>query len=490
MSSSTFARWSVSAHLGGRRAVVVFAEAHEAERSIRARGREVIVFQKHTHRGAIAILITLRLGRVMKAVLYVSNFHRHDAGGSVGGNDVVWEPRETGHALSPGSSGYSLGFRNRLTRRRLAQLSRSSGGRCPDRRVLTNHRGCSGSVGILQISRAARGSGVELLCLYMTRSQVRREALQDAAVGCTTLAPLRETSSRRRFCALYILYRPCVPRCVHLYVARVQSTCAVARDTPNIGCDSGEKGAEMLVMTRVRDGPSGPGAERGMQHGNVQAGLSGGLALSAQPRAATYRHLQRSYHSRTTTHPSLLSLQTIMFAGPSTSTDTSQSSFVSIFNAALETYKRKTKNDLASHPLLPSLQSCDSPEATLTVLREQIPTFGQSQNGDDGFTKWVTPTVNVLYAFSSTLGQGVGLAFPPANAIFAGIGVLLMAAKDANSSKDKLVDLFNRIERFFGRLEIYTGITPTAAMRAIIVDIMVEVLTILAIATKEVKRGG
>jgi hypothetical protein len=103
-------------------------------------------------------------------------------------------------------------------------------------------------------------------------------------------------------------------------------------------------------------------------------------------------------------------------------------------------------------------------------------------------------------------------AFPPANAIFAGIGVLLMvgvlhrsllqpiltrmaltasqAAKDANSSKDKLVDLFNRIERFFGRLEIYTGITPTAAMRAIIVDIMVEVLTILAIATKEVKRGG
>jgi hypothetical protein len=98
-----------------------------------------------------------------------------------------------------------------------------------------------------------------------------------------------------------------------------------------------------------------------------------------------------------------------MSAGPSTSTDTSQSNFVSIFNASLETYKRKTKNDLASHPLLPSLQSCDSPEAILTVLREQIPAFGQSQNSDDGLTKWVAPTVNVLYAFSATLGQGVGL---------------------------------------------------------------------------------
>ena len=60
---------------------------------------------------------------------------------------------------------------------------------------------------------------------------------------------------------------------------------------------------------------------------------------------------------------------------------------------------------------------------------------------------------------------------------------------NTSASQDKLVELFNRIERFFGRLEIYIGIIPTTAMRAIIVDIMVEVLTILAIATKEVKRG-
>ena len=80
-----------------------------------------------------------------------------------------------------------------------------------------------------------------------------------------------------------------------------------------------------------------------------------------------------------------------------------------IFNAALEQYKRKTKKDLASHPLLPSLESCSSPEAILTVLRAQIPGFSESQNGDDGLTKWITPTVNVLYAFSDSLGQGIGL---------------------------------------------------------------------------------
>ena len=63
------------------------------------------------------------------------------------------------------------------------------------------------------------------------------------------------------------------------------------------------------------------------------------------------------------------------------------------------------------------------------------------------------------------------------------------AAKDVSGGRDKLIELFNRIEHFFRRLEIYTGITPTTAMTDIIITIMVEVLTILAIVTKEVKRG-
>ena len=78
-------------------------------------------------------------------------------------------------------------------------------------------------------------------------------------------------------------------------------------------------------------------------------------------------------------------------------------------------------------------------------------------------------------------------SYPPFSAYFD--AHVPQTAKDATSSRDKLIDIFNRIERFFHRLEIYTGIIPTAAMRDIIIEIMVEVLTILAIATKEVKRG-
>ena len=207
-------------------------------------------------------------------------------------------------------------------------------------------------------------------------------------------------------------------------------------------------------------------------------------------------------------------------------TSTSHSNFASVFNAALEKYNRKTKQDLAKHPLLPRLQSCNSPEAILVALREQTPNVNQSQNGgDDGLTTWVTPIVNVLYSFSATLGGVVGLVnihishyhIVRSNIYLSGIptsehnfygnwrpspgpcrspfpyttnfDTMTQAAKDTGATRDKLTDVFNSIERFFQRLEIYTGITPTTAMTNMIVDIMVEVLTILAMATKEVKRG-
>lgn len=94
-------------------------------------------------------------------------------------------------------------------------------------------------------------------------------------------------------------------------------------------------------------------------------------------------------------------------APPGPSTSTSHLNYAPVFNNALEAYKRKTKTDLASHPLLPKLQSCDSPAAILSVLVDQTPAFSQSQNGDDRLTNWVSPTVNVLYSFSTALDGNV-----------------------------------------------------------------------------------
>ena len=64
------------------------------------------------------------------------------------------------------------------------------------------------------------------------------------------------------------------------------------------------------------------------------------------------------------------------------------------------------------------------------------------------------------------------------------------AAKDVGASQDTLTDLFERIESIFKRLETYTEVPLSHAMTDTIVKIMVELLGILAIATKEIKRGS
>jgi hypothetical protein len=45
------------------------------------------------------------------------------------------------------------------------------------------------------------------------------------------------------------------------------------------------------------------------------------------------------------------------------------------------------------------------------------------------------------------------------------------------------------MEGFFRRLEVYTEVRPTTEMMDTIIRIMVEVLSILGIATKEIKQG-
>ncbi|KAH9066712.1 hypothetical protein EDB87DRAFT_452522 [Lactarius vividus] len=107
-------------------------------------------------------------------------------------------------------------------------------------------------------------------------------------------------------------------------------------------------------------------------------------------------------------------------------TSTSSSNFESIFRNAFKAYKKRTGEDITSHPLATWLNTCDSPDAIRAVLRAQVQEFDRSRRDDERLTKWLNTTVNVLYAFSSILAEGVGLVFSPARVVFAGIGVLLL----------------------------------------------------------------
>jgi hypothetical protein len=62
-------------------------------------------------------------------------------------------------------------------------------------------------------------------------------------------------------------------------------------------------------------------------------------------------------------------------------------------------------------------------------------------------------------------------------------------AKDVQASQATLIDVFERIESFFRRLEMYTEVPQTTEMMDTIILIMVEVLSILGVVTKEITQG-
>lgn len=57
------------------------------------------------------------------------------------------------------------------------------------------------------------------------------------------------------------------------------------------------------------------------------------------------------------------------------------------------------------------------------------------------------------------------------------------------ASYDALVDTFECIENFLKRLDIYTKIPPTPVMTEMVIKIMAELLSVLALATKQIKQG-
>ncbi|KAH9975109.1 hypothetical protein BGW80DRAFT_1458044 [Lactifluus volemus] len=91
--------------------------------------------------------------------------------------------------------------------------------------------------------------------------------------------------------------------------------------------------------------------------------------------------------------------------------------------------------------------------------------------------------------FIITLRFNLQVPFPPAKAVFVGIDVLLQAASSVSASYDALVQIFDRVGNFLKRLQIYAKIPFTPPMIDIIVQIMLEILSVLALTTTEIKQG-
>ena len=208
----------------------------------------------------------------------------------------------------------------------------------------------------------------------------------------------------------------------------------------------------------------------------------------------------------------------------STGQVTSSSNFQLIVKA-LADYARLTGIELEKNPFAEKIKLSNSPETILELLQEREKAFKEYRNMNRRLISCLSPAVEVLHALSGILGEALSLVsvtcnpvnpltwsrqapFPPAKAVFTSIDVLLavrplntlfnrvtcdlrlcQAASGVTSSYDALLELFERLGNFLKRLEIYMTIPPTMMMTDIIVKVMVEVLSVLALATKEIKQG-
>jgi hypothetical protein len=87
----------------------------------------------------------------------------------------------------------------------------------------------------------------------------------------------------------------------------------------------------------------------------------------------------------------------------------SAANFNKIFQAACDDYKSLTGFDLNRHPFATELGDCNSPDSIMVILRRQSETFVKRRRKHERLVSILEPTVNILFAFSSTLGEGVGL---------------------------------------------------------------------------------
>ncbi|KAI0258436.1 hypothetical protein BC834DRAFT_1036349, partial [Gloeopeniophorella convolvens] len=169
--------------------------------------------------------------------------------------------------------------------------------------------------------------------------------------------------------------------------------------------------------------------------------------------------------------------------------------FKQLFDRALEEYTNKTGTNLALDPLAETFRGCSSADAAIEVYQGQLYKFKyfRSSGKRGNLISALKPVVEATLALSAcvVLGDGLSSLFPPAQAVLGGIGVLLKAGKKVSGSYDTLVGLFGSISNFLERLKIYTDGTHRLASRisAILVKITVQMLSIFALATQQIRQG-
>jgi hypothetical protein len=194
-------------------------------------------------------------------------------------------------------------------------------------------------------------------------------------------------------------------------------------------------------------------------------------------------------------------------------------------------YTDATGKTLSKNPFAVELKKLNSSKDIVVLFQKRMTKFKGDSEKIQGLTSSLSSVVTGLHSLSGIVNKTASLVsvthhpsdlltwplqvpFPPAQAVLTGIDVLLtvahvrplnmlfdqvscdirlcQTASDFLSSYNALIELFERLMRFLKRLEIYMEIQLTTMMKDTIVEIMFEILSVVALAAKQIKneKGG
>jgi hypothetical protein len=200
--------------------------------------------------------------------------------------------------------------------------------------------------------------------------------------------------------------------------------------------------------------------------------------------------------------------------------------FQLLFESALQDYGVKTGVPLSQHPLAMDLQSCQSVDDITTLLQRRAEAFTDFQQRDRTM-RAIKTTVSILTPLSDvgTLADVIGVVCSGSDhGLFYMSDIFLrhhfhlwqqykqallyywmyvpfprpflnivdvqihQTANDVISSCNVLADLLESIQNFVDRLKVYTQVSPTPSIDKIVVSLMVELISTLALVTRKLNQ--
>ncbi|KAF7334354.1 Goodbye domain-containing protein [Mycena sanguinolenta] len=168
--------------------------------------------------------------------------------------------------------------------------------------------------------------------------------------------------------------------------------------------------------------------------------------------------------------------------------------FQALWDDAFEVYKDRTGIDLRHEDsdFALHLQGCTSATSVLETLQKIASDFVGYREGTSKWRKFnrkLKPVLTVIVTFIDVAADGAISVSVPGGAVFVAIGLLLKATQGVSDKFDALIDLLESLELFFRQLSIRSEVPLSKESKHIVVEILVEMLKALALATQMMKQN-